>query len=108
MKKLFLLALVFSVSVETNGWLVFDFPSTVDDAFPASPPKPHRTPIRQESRNWDKDPTLALWGPDSSYSRVPGKRFTPLLMSTWRPDSGYSRVLGKRESSAKVQLPWQF
>ena len=132
MKKLFLLALVFSVSVETNGWLVFDFPSTVDDAFPASTPKPHHTPIRQESRTWDKDPTLALWGPDSSYSRVPGKRstslpmsswgpdssysripgkrFAPLLMSTWRPDSGYSRVLGKRESSPsdKVQLPWQF
>merc|ERR1712037_914648 len=130
MKKLLVLALVSSVSVvTTNGWLI---PFPVNDDVLSPTDKPHQSPIRQESRTWEEDPTLALWGPDSSYSRVPGKRFTqlpmsswgpdstysrvpgkrfaPLLMGTWRPDSGYSRLRGKRESltANKFRLPWQF
>ena len=97
MKKLLVLALVSSVSVvTTNGWLI---PFPVNDDVLSSTDKPHQFPIRQESRTWEEDPTLALWGPDSSYSRVPGKRFTELPMSSWGPDSTYSRVPGKRSSS---------
>jgi len=135
MKKLLISALAASISsVVANGWLVLDFPSAINDGLLGSSttPKPHQSAIRQESLSWEEDPTLALWGPDSSYSRVPGKRsdalpisswgpdsmysrvpgkrFAPLLMGTWRPDSGYIRAPGKRESppAKKVQLPWQF
>merc|ERR1712037_1038173 len=95
MKKLLVLALVSSISVvTTNGWLV---PFAVNNGVLSSTHKPDQTPIRQEHRTWEEDPTLmALWGPDSTYSRVPGKRFSELPMSSWSPDSTYSRVPGKR------------
>ena len=103
MKKLLLSGLVASISVVTNGWLVLDFPSAInDDGLLASTPKPHQSPIRQESRGWEEDPTLALWGPDSSYSRVPGKRFLQLPMSSWGPDSSFSRVPGKRSDPLSI------
>merc|ERR1712192_111283 len=112
MKKLLISALAASIlSVVANGWLVLDFPSAVNDGLLGSTtPKPHQSPIRQESLSWEEDPTLALWGPDSSYSRVPGKRSDPLPISSWGPDSGYIRAPGKGESppAKKVQLPWQF
>merc|ERR1719430_920175 len=98
MKKLLVLALVSSISVvTTNGWLV---PFAVNDGVLSSTHKPDQTPIRQEHRTWEEDPTLmALWGPDSTYSRVLGKRFSELPMSSWGPDSLYSRVPGKRSVS---------
>merc|ERR1711971_1074276 len=97
MKKLLISVLAASLSVVANGWLVLDFPSAINDGLLGSTtPKPHQSPIRQESLSWEEDPTLALWGPDSSYSRVPGKRSDPLPISSWGPDSMYSRVPGKR------------
>merc|ERR1711990_717235 len=97
MKQLLLFALLSSISVvTTKGWLV---PFAVNDDLLGSTNKPHQPPIRQESRTWEEDPTLALWGPDSSYSRVPGKRSTQFPMSSWGPDSSYSRVPGKRSAS---------
>merc|ERR1711974_245957 len=107
MKKLLVLALVSSLSVVTNGWLVLRFPSPAanDGGLGSTAHKQHQPPIRQKSPTWEEDPTLSSWGPDSLYSRVPGKRSTQLPMSSWGPDSSYSRVPGKRE---KVQLPWQF
>merc|ERR1711974_263046 len=103
MKKLLVLALVSSLSVVTNGWLVLRFPSPAanDGGLGSTAHKQHQPPIRQKSPTWEEDPTLALWGPDSSYSRVPGKRSTQLPMSSWGPDSLYSRVPGKRST----QLP---
>ena len=83
-----------------------------------------QSPIPKESQLWEQNPSMQMWGPDSLYSRVPGKRstsstmtsaldpasiyrkvaskrFAPLLMGTWRPDSVFSRIPGKREMNKK-------
>ena len=101
MKQLLVLALVSSSTVVTNAWLVLPFPSADanNGGLGSTVHKPHQPPIRQQSRTWEEDPTLALWGPDSSYSRVPGKRSTHFPMSSWGPDSSYSRIPGKRFAS---------
>ena len=90
MKELLVLAFVSSILVvaTTNGRL-----AAVDNDFHVSTNKPQQSPTRQESPTLEEDPILALWGPDSSYSRVPGKRSTPPTMGSWSPDSKYNRVL---------------
>ena len=119
MKELLFLALVSSISVVTKSWLVLDNPSTIDDAVDGTIQEVQQSPIA-ESQLWEQSPSMEMWGPDSKYSRVPGKRstsstmtssldpaafyrkvaskrFAPLLMGTWRPDSVFSRIPGKRE-----------
>merc|ERR1712107_13278 len=57
--------------------------------------EPQQSRIRQK-----EDPILQMWGPDSSYSRVPGKRSTMSSWGSdfpWRPDSMSSRIPGKRQ-----------
>ena len=131
MKKLLLLALLSSISVVTKSWLVLDNPATIDDVVDGTVQEVQQSPVLKESQLWEQIPSMEMWGPDSTYSRVPGKRsttstmtssldpdliyrkvaskrFAPLLMGTWRPDSVFSRIPGKREMNKKWVGPsWE-
>ena len=131
MKKLLFLALLSSISVVTKSWLVLDNPPTIDDVVDGTIQEVQQSPVPKESQLWEQIPSMEMWGPDSTYSRVPGKRFAtstmtsslnpdliyrkvaskrfaPLLMGTWRPDSVFSRIPGKREMNKKWVGPsWE-
>ena len=96
MRKFLILVVVFSTTfVVTKGWLVLDFPfTTTNDEIEGPVREPQQSRIRQK-----EDPILQMWGPDSAYSRVPGKRSTMSSWGAdfpWRPDSMFSRIPGKR------------
>ena len=96
MRKFLILVVVFSTTVVvTKGWLVLDFPfTTTNDEVEGPVREPQQSRIRQK-----EDPILQMWGPDSAYSRVPGKRSTMSSWGAdfpWRPDSMFSRIPGKR------------
>ena len=97
MRKFLILVVVFSTTVVvTKGWLVLDFPfTTTNDEIESPVREPQQSRIRQK-----EDPILQMWGPDSAYSRVPGKRSTMSSWAAdfpWRPDSMFSRIPGKRQ-----------
>ena len=97
MRKFLILVIFFSTTVVvTKGWLVLDFPfTTTNDEIEDPVREPQQSRIRQK-----EDPILQMWGPDSAYSRVPGKRSTMSSWGAadfpWRPDSMFSRIPGKR------------
>ena len=96
MRKFLILVIFFSTTVVvTKGWLVLDFPfTTTNDEIEDPVREPQQSRIRQK-----EDPILQMWGPDSAYSRVPGKRSTMSSWAAdfpWRPDSMFSRIPGKR------------